>query len=184
MLFSLRGTIIDKYDSTVAIEVRDVGYEVLVSHPDDYEIGDHAFLYVYEVVREDDNYLVGFSTLLEKNAFVSLISVKGVGPKIAVGALSATTPEMLNRAIASNNVAYLKKLPGIGGKAAAQIILDLKGQLTGEKGNPDQYEDVKAALKQLGFKNAQIERVLADINEPNATNEQVLAIALKMLRKK
>ena len=95
-----------------------------------------------------------------------------------------TSPEMLMKAISSNNITYLKRLPGIGAKAASQIILDLKGQLTGEKGNPDQYEDVKQALKQLGFKNSQIENVLVQINEENATNEQILAIALKKLRKK
>ncbi len=184
MYYSLRGKIIDKYDSYVAIEVRDVGYEVLVSHVDDFEINQEVLLYVYQVVREDDNYLVGFKQKIEKNAFISLISVKGVGPKIAISALSATTPEMLMKAIASNNITYLKKLPGIGAKAAAQIILDLKGQLTGEKGNPEQYDDVRDALKQLGFKVAQIDKVLSEINEPNATNDEILAIALKKLRKK
>ena len=184
MYYSLRGKIIDKYNSYVAIEVRDVGYEVLVSHVDDFEINQEVLLYVYQVVREDDNYLVGFKQKIEKNAFISLISVKGVGPKIAISALSATTPEMLMKAIASNNITYLKKLPGIGAKAAAQIILDLKGQLTGEKGNPEQYDDVRDALKQLGFKVAQIDKVLSEINEPNATNDEILAIALKKLRKK
>ena len=87
-------------------------------------------------------------------------------------------------AIASNNVAYLKKLPGIGAKAAAQIILDLKGQLTGgSKGDPTVYDEVYEALKGLGFKGAAIDRVLATINEPDATPEQVLKIALNKLRK-
>ena len=121
--------------------------------------------------------------MIEKDAFLSLINVKGIGPRIAVNALSATTPEMLYKAINSNNVAYLKRLPGIGAKAAAQIILDVKGQLTGTKGDPDRYEDVKEALKQLGFKNARIESVLADINEEDASMDEILAIALKKLRK-
>ena len=86
-------------------------------------------------------------------------------------------------AIASNNVAYLKKLPGIGGKAAAQIILDLKGELTGSKGDPGVYEEVYDALKELGFKGAAIDRVLATINEPDAKPEDVLRIALSKLRK-
>jgi Holliday junction DNA helicase RuvA len=85
-------------------------------------------------------------------------------------------------AIASNNVAYLKKLPGIGGKAAAQIILDLKGVLTGgEKGNPEVYEDVYDALKEMGFKGAAIDRVLATINEPEAKPEDILRLALSKL---
>ena len=90
----------------------------------------------------------------------------------------------MKKAIASNNVAFLKKLPGIGGKAAGQIILDLKGEITGgEKGNPKQYEDVYDALKSLGFKGAAIDRVLATINEPNASTEDILRIALTRLKK-
>jgi Holliday junction DNA helicase RuvA len=99
--------------------------------------------------------------------------------------LKATTPDELYKAIAANNTAYLKKLPGIGPKAAAQIILDLKGQLaqTDEKGNPTQFDEVRQALKQLGFKVKDIDDALSQINEPNLTNEDVLRLALRQLRK-
>lgn len=183
MFYSLNGKITFKGENYVVVDVRDVGYQVFVSHSSDYEVGQEIFLFTHYVVREDDQFLIGFSSRLEKDAFESLINVKGLGPKTAINALSATTPEMLMKAIASNNVTYLKRLPGIGAKAAAQIILDLKGQITGEKGDPNRYEDVISALKQLGFKNAQIDRVLSDINEENATMEEILAIALKKLRK-
>ncbi len=104
-------------------------------------------------MREDEQYLVGFKTEYEKEAFLSLISVKGIGPRTALGAMSATTAEELFNAIAANNITFLKKLPGIGAKAAAQIILDLKGQLTGSpSGNPNQYDEVRDALKGLGYK--------------------------------
>ena len=183
MLFSLKGSVNMIHNGHLILDVRDVCYEILVSHPDSYVLGEIITVYVHQVVREDEQYLVGFSSLLEKDAFLSLISVKGIGPRIAVNALSATTPDMLFKAINSNNVAYLKRLPGIGAKAAAQIILDVKGQLTGQKGDPDRYEDVKQALKQLGFKTARIEAVLADINEEDASMDEILAIALKKLRK-
>ena len=183
MIYFLKGIVTNKEDDNVIIDVHDVGYEVLVSHIDDYHLGENILLYTYEVVREDDQYLVGFQTLEEKKVFLSLIKVKGLGPKTAIGALSATTPKDVVNAIASNNVAYLKKLPGIGGKAANQIILDLKGELTGEKGDPGVYEEVYDALKELGFKGAAIDRVLATINEPNAKSEDVLRIALSKLRK-
>ena len=111
-----------------------------------------------------------------------MIKVKGLGPKTVINALSATTPDEVINAIASNNVAFLKKLPGLGAKAAGQIILDLKGELTGSKGNPKQYEEVYEALKSLGFKGAAIDRVLATINEPGATNEEILRLALKKLK--
>ena len=183
MIYFLRGKVAHIDGDTVIMDVRDVGYQMLVSHIEDYEIGEEVFIYTYEVVREDDQYLVGFRTLVEKAVFLALIKVKGLGPKSAIGALSATTPQQVINAIASNNVAYLKKLPGIGGKAAAQIILDLKGELTGSKGDPGVYEEVYDALKELGFKGAAIDRVLATINEPDAKPEDVLRIALSKLRK-
>ena len=185
MIYFLRGKVLLKDKDTLVIDVRDVGYQVLVSHIDDYEVGQEVFVYTYNVVREDEQYLVAFNSLEEKSVFLSLIKVKGLGPKTVIGALSATTPEQVVAAISSNNVAFLKKLPGIGAKAAGQIILDLKGELTGDgkKGDPGVYEIVYDALKELGFKGAAIDRVLASINEPNASPEEVIKIALSKLRK-
>ena len=183
MIYFLRGVIHQVDNDSVVIDVNDVGYQVLVSHVTNYEVGQKVLLYTYNVVREDENYLIGFYDVEERNVFLSLIKVKGLGPKTVIGALSATTPQDVINAISSNNVAFLKKLPGLGAKAAGQIILDLKGELTGSKGNPKQYEEVYDALKSLGFKGAAIDRVLATINEPNATTEDVLRIALSRLRK-
>lgn len=184
MIYFLRGKVASIDGDTVIVDVNNVGYQVLVSHIDDYPIGEEVLIYTYNVVREDEQYLVGFLSLEEKSVFLSLIKVKGLGPRTAINALSQTTPNDVVNAIASNNVAYLKKLPGIGAKAAAQIILDLKGQLTGgEKGNPGVYEEVYEALKGLGFKGAAIDRVLATINEPDASPEEVLKLALNKLRK-
>ncbi len=185
MIYFLRGKVVLKDKDTLVIDVRDVGYQVLVSHIDDYEIGQEVFVYTYNVVREDEQYLVAFNSLEEKSVFLSLIKVKGLGPKTVIGALSATSPDQVVAAISSNNVAYLKKLPGIGAKAAGQIILDLKGELTGDgkKGDPGVYDIVYDALKELGFKGAAIDRVLASINEPGATPEEVIKIALSKLRK-
>ena len=160
MIYSLKGRVLLTDGDTVVVDVHDVGYQVLVSHVNDYEVGQDVFLYTYNVVREDETYLVGFSSLEEKEVFLALIS-----------------------AIASNNVVYLKKLPGIGAKAASQIILDLKGELTGTKGDPTVYDEVAEALKELGFKGAAIERVLATINEKDASPEEVLRLALAKLRK-
>ena len=181
MIYYLKGFVYKVFVDSVVIDVNGTGYQVLVSHPLDYAEGEQILLFTHQVIREDEEYLVGFTSEKEKAVFMSLIKVKGLGPKSAINALSATTPEQVMNAIASNNVAYLKKLPGIGAKAAAQIILDLKGQLTGgEKGNPGVYE----ALKSMGFKGAAIDRVLASINEPNATSEEILKVALQKLGKK
>ncbi|MEE3401644.1 MAG: Holliday junction branch migration protein RuvA, partial [Candidatus Enteromonas sp.] len=81
---------------------------------------------------------------------------------------------------------YLKKLPGIGPKAAAQIILDLKGKLieSDAKGNPTQYDEVRQALKQMGFKVKEVDDALSSINEPGASNQEILRLALRALSKK
>lgn len=184
MIYFLRGKVEIITSESVILNVHDVGYEFLVSHVEEYHIGEEVMVYTYNVVREDDNYLVGFKDLEEKEIFLALIRVKGLGPKTVIFALSATNPRDVKNAIASNNVAYLKKLPGIGAKAAAQIILDLKGELTGgSKGDPKQYEEVYDALRSLGFKGAAIDRVLATINEPNLSTEEILRIALSRLKK-
>lgn len=182
MIYFLRGKVAIIEQESIVIDVRDVGYQMLVSHIEQFHVGDEVLVYTYNVVREDENYLIGFLDKEEKDVFLSLIKVKGLGPKTVINALSATTPNDVINAIASNNVAFLKKLPGLGAKAAGQIILDLKGELTGSKGNPKQYEEVYNALKTLGFKGAAIDRVLATINEPGATNEDILRIALKRLK--
>lgn len=186
MIYSLKGNIVHLEKTSIAIEVHDIGYEVLVSHPEAYQLNQETKLYTYEVNSEDDHYLVGFSTLLEKQAFESLIQVKGIGPKTALSALSSTTPDDFYKAVASNNTTYLKKLPGIGPKAAAQIILDLKGKLveSDAKGNPTQYDEVKQVLKQMGFKIKAIDDALSQINEPGADNATILRLALKELGKK
>ncbi|MBO4540818.1 MAG: Holliday junction branch migration protein RuvA [Bacilli bacterium] len=186
MIYSLQGTILAIEKESIVIDVHDVGYEVLSSHPEKYNLGEKAFIYTYEVMSEDDHYLVGFSSKLEKEAFHALIQVKGIGPKTALGALSSSEPEEFFKAIQSNNTAYLKKLPGIGPKAAAQIILDLKGKLveSDAKGNPTQYDEVRQALKQMGFKAKAVDDVLSTINSPGASNQEILRLALKALGKK
>ena len=184
MIYFLKGKVAFIEADSVVIDVNGVGYQLLVSHVEDYQVGEDIFMYSYNVVREDENYLIGFKNKEEKDVFMMLIKVKGLGPKTVINALSATSPNEVKNAIASNNVAYLKKLPGLGAKAAGQIILDLKGQITnGEKGNPKQYEEVYEALKTLGFKGAAIDRVLASINEPGASTEDILRIALARLKK-
>lgn len=183
MYFSFKGLVSYIGDDYIVVEVNDIGYQVFVPHTSIYELNTKTTVYLYNVVREDEQYLAGFSSLREKEAFMSLISVKGIGPRIALNALGATTADDLFNAIAANNVTYLRKLPGIGTKAASQIILDLKGQLTTSEANPNQYDEVREALKSIGFKVGKIDEVLATINIPDATNEIILKEALKKLKK-
>jgi len=184
MIYAIEGTIVEINQNTIAITAGPLTYLVFVSRGDIFKLGETLKLYTHQVVREDEIYLVGFKTIEEREIFLRLITVKGIGPKTAIGAMSTTSAEELVTAISANNVTFLKKLPGIGAKAAAQIILDLKGQLTsGPKGDPHQYEDVREGLKQLGFRVSEIDRVLATINIVNGSSEDILKEALTRLRK-
>lgn len=187
MYYSFTGKIVDVLNEQIAIDVNGIAFELFVSRPYEWTKGNQAMVYVHEVYNENDHYLVGFSSKIEKDAFLSLIQVKGIGPKTAISALAKTTPDELFKAISASNTAYLKKLPGIGPKAASQIILDLKGKLTSSsasssKVDSSKYEDVRAALRTMGFKVKEIDDALASINEENATDEEILRMALRKIK--
>ncbi len=185
MIYSLKGVVIDVSKDRIALDLGNIAYEIFVARSSDFSLNSETKVFTYEVLTQDDHYLVGFLDKMEKEAFCSLIEVKGIGPKTALSALGATRPEELFAAIEANNTAFLKKLPGIGPKAAAQIILDLKGKLvkTDGKGHPEAYEEVASALKSLGFKKVQIDAALSSITEPDLPNAEILRLALKQLRK-
>ena len=185
MYYSFTGKIVDIGEDWLAIDVNGIAFELFVSRPLEWKKGEATTIFVHEVYNENDHYLVGFSSKLEKEAFNSLIQVKGIGPKTAINALSSTTPDDLFKAIAASNTAYLKKLPGIGPKAASQIILDLKGKLassSSSKANDEKYEEVRAALKTLGFKTKEIDSALSDINDSNASSEDLIRLALRKIK--
>ena len=190
MIYSLHGKIVARSKDSIAIDIGSIGYEVFVARPEEFMLGDEKLIYTCEIMTQDDHYLVGFATLLEKAAFQSLVSVKGIGPKTALSALSKADPEGLFQAISNNNVAYLKKLPGIGPKAAAQIVLDLRGKISepavpGKKApKGEAYEEAAAALKSLGFKTKDIDDALAAVDLPkSASTQEILKLALRKLRK-
>ncbi len=184
MIYSLLGKITEIKEKFVVIEVNGIGYEVFVSRISDFTLDRECKIYTHEVLTQDDHYLVGFLTKLEKEAFSSLIEVKGIGPKTAISALSKTNPNDLFLAISGNDVGYLKKLPGIGPKAASQIILDLKGKLidNAKEKAPNAYVEVRGALTSLGFKSKEIDSIIAKLPK-GLSDEEALRQALKGLRK-
>lgn len=188
MIYALKGKIVDITEDSVAIDVHDVAYLVYTSRPYEFIYGEEMTLYTYEVYSENDHYLVGFSSKNERNAFLNLNRVKGIGPKTALAALSKATPENLAQAIESGNVSFLKTLPGIGPKAASQIILDLRGKIaisTTVKKQKDnsKYLDAKSALQELGFKAKDIDSALEKILDTTLKTDEIVRIALKYLRK-
>lgn len=178
MVFYLKGKISAIFNERIVLETNDIGYVMFVSRPDRYKIGESRQIYTYEHIHEDEHYLVGFDTLEEKKMFLYLISVNGLGPKTALSMQRNATDEEIYNAIQSSNVSFLKKLPGVGGKSAEQIILDLKGRIFGRKANPSLHQEATLALKEMGYKKKQIENVLSNINDPSLNLDGLIKLAL------
>jgi holliday junction DNA helicase RuvA len=188
MIYALTGIITKIQPDYLVIDVQGVSYFVYITKPEAFQLNQVNHVYIYHVIREGDQYLVGFSTLLEKRVFEQLISVKGIGPKTAIGALSGASSEQIIQGINDGNIAFLKSLPSIGPKAASQIILDLKGKITFDTPKSSVVEDgkilaVKDALKSLGFKSQEIDRATKELSSDGQTLEQLIKLALKKLGK-
>lgn len=147
---------------SVVLDVHGLGYEIYTARPMNYTKDTKVFFYTWMQVREDGISLFGFEQQEEYELFVSLLKVKGVGPKLALKALAAMDAKDLLKAIEEGNVKILKSLPGIGQKMAGQIILDLQGKvvLSNEAkasmpSNPV-WAEVKEALGALGCAPAEI----------------------------
>lgn len=169
----------------VLIDVLGVGYRINFYHPEELSIGKKMTIYTYQNVREDEISLYGFLSLFEYDLFIKLISVKGLGPKIACGILSRETTENIIKAIEDGDVDFMKRMPGIGNKTASQIILDLKGKLVSvseEKIN-ENLVDVSDALKALGYKQQEIKNVLKKLNNEEGSTDELIRKALTMLIK-
>ncbi len=184
MIYALKGLVTDVNLTSLVIDVNHTYYEVLITNHEAYHKGEETFIYTHQVFREDSQYLIGFQTLAEKKLFSHLISVSGIGPKTALGILAATTAERLEKAIEDEDLKYLKKLPGLGQKGASQIILDLKGKLAHHEQNlkTSSEEEVEMALTSLGFKKADIKRVLKKVGPLGKSSEQLLKLALNEFR--
>ncbi len=188
MIYSLTGLVVKLQADHLVIEVQGVGYFVYITKPETFQLNEINHVYTYHVIREGDQFLVGFSKLLEKRIFEQLLSVKGIGPKTAIGALSGASPDQIIQGINEGNIAFLKSLPSIGPKAASQIILDLKGKITFDTPKVSSKEDsrlaeVREALKSLGFKGHEIDRALKDMVVESTNTEQLIKLALKRLGK-
>ena len=113
----------------IVVEVNGIGYQLQVANPFRYEENTTQKVYVYQAVRENDVTLYGFYDLAEKQLFLKLISVSGIGPKSALAILATNDQGGFVAAINADDEAYLTKFPSIGKKTAKQIILDLKGKM-------------------------------------------------------
>lgn len=179
----IKGTVTDVESNYIVLETNNIGYEIYTPNPYSFEESKDYKIYLYQYIREDENTLYGFKSQEEKDLFLKLINVKGLGCKMALPMFTSGNPNGIIDAIERENIIYLKKFPKIGDKVARQIILDLKGKLT-STGEPeaDNLSELKEALKSLGYKSADINRISKQI-DPNLEVEQQIKEALKCLLK-
>jgi len=160
MYHYIKGIITQTYDNYIVLENNNIGYLIKTFNPYSYKIGDEILLYTYLHVREDLMELYGFKTQAEKDLFLKLISVKGIGPKGALAIIANDDVQRLEQAIINSDAKYLQKFPGIGQKASSQIILDLQGKLiVNNKPTNPKFMKVKEALKSLGYKDSELKKL-------------------------
>lgn len=183
MIGFLRGRVHKYTNDYVLLDVNGVGYRINFQHPEILKEGEETIIYTYQNVSENDMSLFGFKDLQEYDLFTKLISVKGLGPKMASNMLGAISYKTIIDAIEKEDITFIKSLPGIGNKTASQIILDLRGKLTNDEDVDDRFKDVVDALKQLGYKINEIKPVLKQIAKENLSENEYIKKALGLLKK-
>ncbi|MCL1630498.1 Holliday junction branch migration protein RuvA [Sporolactobacillus sp. CPB3-1] len=182
----------------IVIEQSGIGYRIICPNPFSYQpqINQETKVYLYQYVREDANILYGFQTREERELFVRLLSVSGIGPKNALAILAAGDPDEVIRAIETENVNYLTRFPGIGRKTAGQIVLDLKGKLQEFSVHPTagEADDTKVriehalsealdVLSMLGYSERELRKILPQLKKQDLSAENYVKEALKRLSK-
>lgn len=185
MLANLKGKIIDKSAAGLVVEVNNIGYEIFVTDQmmQSSQIGQSVDLKIAESIREDSYSLYGFCDRQEKDFYLQLVSVSGVGPKVAMAILSADNVENLQKALIAGKVDVFKRVLGVGVKTAQRIILELKGKIDLSAQNTKLSDDkAYQALISLGYSTIQASQAVKDLPNDMDTNEKV-KMALKELAK-
>ena len=198
MIGQLRGLIVCKKGEKIILDIHGVGYEVIV--PASFmlripDIGKETELKIYTHVREESLQLFGFLTEFERETFLLLISVTGIGPRAALTILSEVLPEELRNIIISKNEQRLVTIPGIGKKTAERLIMELKDKIiklslpeyiqTGQAEKSEIFSDLTSALGNLGYKPSEIDRVVQHLrHNVNRSHHfpELLKQSLKILR--
>ncbi len=174
-------------NNAIVVENNGIGYLVYVSNPYSFELNKEYKVYIYQHITEDENTLYGFKTIEEKELFLKLISVKGLGCKMTLPILALGEIDGIMDAIERENILYLKKFPKIGDKLARQMVLDLKGKLefigVGISDDSNKVEEeLKEALLALGYKEKEIKNVINQVNKNNPVEDQIKEALKLMLR--
>jgi Holliday junction DNA helicase RuvA len=196
MIDYIKGEITEITPTNVVLETANIGYFIHITLPTYSVLGQQSStkLYVYEVIREDAHLLFGFLTKSERQLFLLLISVSGIGANTARMIMSSYSVQEIQEMIATGNVVALNAIKGIGTKTAQRIIVDLKDKIVKGVGGTDipnfisntqseQKEEAISALVMLGFASAASQKVVDKIikEQPTLKVEQLIKLALKMM---
>jgi Holliday junction DNA helicase RuvA len=199
MIGYLKGQLLQKKPNLVVVDVHGVGYEVQIPLTSFYELpaeGNEVALKIHTHVREDQISLFGFHSQREKDLFLKLISISGIGPKLGIAILSGAKVEELAQAVSEGNLARLTSIPGVGRKTAERVVLELKSQIAPfllpeqaqtirDAAKPDGLqEDVLSALVNLGYPRPAAEKAFAHVarsGECERTFEDLLRYTLRRL---
>jgi holliday junction DNA helicase RuvA len=185
MIVSLRGVVLEKTAEQVVLEVAGVGYGVLATLSDisSMQTGAEAKLYIHENIREDSYDLYGFTANDTKKLFEQLLSVKNVGPKVALAVLGIGPANTVRSAIASGDIKLLQTAKGVGRRAAEQMVVELRdkvGLAAGSeaeqivsRGGINTADEAVQALLVLGYNEGDAMRALQDINPALSTEERI-----------
>lgn len=200
----IKGTVAHLYPGYIVIDNQGIGYKILMANPFRYtdQMSQEILIYVYQDVKQDSMQLFGFKTMQEKNLFLKLINVSGIGPKSALAILANDNHQGFVQAIEDNNVTFLTKFPGVGKKTAQQIVLDLKGKLSefeGTDGNDlegqqvfdmpegsnQSFKEAIEALLALGYTKKDVARVRKQFDDrKKLSTDAYIREALSYLMKK
>ncbi|KRN12602.1 Holliday junction DNA helicase subunit RuvA [Fructilactobacillus fructivorans] len=194
----LYGMITNVSPKCIVLDVNGVGYLIYVANPYHYDTDQQVRVYIHQSVSDNGVALYGFITLEDKQLFEQLLNVSGIGSKSALAIMAGNDSNGLVRAINVGNIKYLTKFPGIGKKTAQQIVLDLKDKITSndvftgnvsvddveDTGNK-QLDDALSALQALGFKQREVDKIKAKLQEveEDYTTDQYISAGLKLLTK-
>ena len=193
MIGRLTGILLEKNPPQLTLDVQGVAYEVDVPMSTFYNLpgnGERVTLYTHLVVREDAHLLYGFGTPGERHAFRQLLKVNGIGAKIALAVLSSVSTEHFARLVQGADVVALTKIPGIGKKTAERIVVELRDRVDGLSAVPgasvagsgaplDAAGEASVALAQLGYKPAEVSRLVQKVAADGDDAEAIIRKALR-----
>lgn len=182
MIYYLKGIVTNIDKNNIVVNVHDVGYSLIVAKPSCFLLNKEELIYTTQIFKENEQYLIGFKSLEEKDLFNLLSKVKGLGPKGIINILSQAEVEHIKQALVEKNVLFFKHINGVGNNLANQIILDTKNKV--EKLDAIYPIYIINTLKALGFKQLEIETSIKGVDFSNISEEEGIKLALSKMNKK